>query len=115
MALRDGRPWLIFGTMGGDGQAQTHLQLLTRLVDDGEDAQRAIGAPRWLVSPQDWSVLAEPDFGPLWMDELRSRGHSISATGPLDPVMGHAHAIVIETNGLAGASDPRAEGAVLGL
>ena len=27
MALRDGRPWLVFGTEGGHGQAQTHTQL----------------------------------------------------------------------------------------
>jgi gamma-glutamyltranspeptidase/glutathione hydrolase len=115
MALHSGRPWLIFGSMGGDGQAQTHLQLLTRIVDDGEDAQRAISAPRWLVSPEDWSVLAEPDFGPAWIDDLRGRGHALSATTPLDPLMGHAHAIVVEDNGLGGATDPRAEGAVLGL
>ena len=30
--------------MGGDGQAQTHLQLMVRMVDDLEDAQRAIDA-----------------------------------------------------------------------
>ena len=28
LALRDGRPWLVFGSEGGHGQAQTHLQLL---------------------------------------------------------------------------------------
>ena len=28
LALRDGQPWLVFGTEGGHGQAQTHLQLL---------------------------------------------------------------------------------------
>jgi gamma-glutamyltranspeptidase/glutathione hydrolase len=115
MALRDGRPWLIFGTMGGDGQAQTHLQVLTRIIDDGEDVQRAVSAPRWIVSPEDWTVLAEAGFDPGWMEELRARGHALSATGPLDSVMGHAHAIVAEENGLAGATDPRAEGAVLGL
>jgi len=32
MAFKDGRPWQVFGSMGGDGQAQTHLQLLARIV-----------------------------------------------------------------------------------
>jgi gamma-glutamyltranspeptidase / glutathione hydrolase len=115
MALRDGRPWLIFGSMGGDGQAQTHLQLLTRIVDDGQDPQRAIDAPRWVISPQEWTVVAESPFGIEWMGDLRARGHRVSFTGELDPVMGHAHAILVEDNGYMGATDPRAEGAVLGL
>ncbi|MGZ8735224.1 MAG: gamma-glutamyltransferase family protein, partial [Acidimicrobiia bacterium] len=29
MALRDGAPWLVFGSMGGDAQAQIHPQVLT--------------------------------------------------------------------------------------
>jgi gamma-glutamyltranspeptidase/glutathione hydrolase len=115
MALRDGRPWLAFGTMGGDGQAQTHLQLLTRIIDDGEDVQRAIDAPRWVVTPEGWTVLAESRFDPSLISELERRGHRISRAGEFDPVMGHAHAIMIEPSGYAGASDPRAEGAVLGL
>ena len=115
MALRDGRPWLTFGSMGGDGQAQTHVQLLARIVDDHEDLQRAVAAPRWVISPEDWAVQIESRFDPAWIDDLRSRGHRISWAGELDPVMGHAHAITLEDNGYAGASDPRAEGAVLGL
>src|SRR6266545_5187772 len=115
MAVRDGHPWLVFGSMGGDGQAQTHLQLLTRIIDDSEDIQRAIAAPRWLVSPGDWMVLAESRFDPAWLADLRERGHHISLAGEVDAVMGHAHAILVEDSGFAGATDPRAEGAVLGL
>lgn len=115
MALRDARPWLVFGTMGGDGQAQTHLQLLTRLVDDGDDVQRAIAAPRWVVSPDDWSVALESRFDSAWVDELKARGHSISLVEEFDQIMGHAHAIQVEAQGYAGATDPRTEGAVVGL
>jgi gamma-glutamyltranspeptidase/glutathione hydrolase len=115
MALREGRPWLVFGTMGGDGQAQTHLQLLARIVDDGRDIQRAIDAPRWLVSPHDWSVTADARFGAAVVDGLRSLGHRISLTPWFDPALGHAHAIRVGDGGYAGATDPRAEGAVMGL
>jgi gamma-glutamyltranspeptidase/glutathione hydrolase len=101
--------------MGGDGQAQTHLQLLTRIIDGGQDVQSAIDAPRWVISPQAWTVLAESPFGTEWIDDLRARGHRVKPTKELDPVMGHAHAILVEHNGYAGATDPRAEGAVLGL
>jgi gamma-glutamyltranspeptidase/glutathione hydrolase len=115
MAFRDGKPWLVFGTMGGDGQAQTHLQLLVMIVGDGWDIQRAIDAPRWMVSPRDWSVTAESRFGPEVLQDLQERGHVIAVTGAFDPILGHAHAIQVTEGGYAGATDPRAEGAVLGV
>jgi gamma-glutamyltranspeptidase / glutathione hydrolase len=116
MALRDGKPWLVFGTMGGDGQAQTHLQVLTRMIDDGTDPQEAINAPRWVVTPSDWSVAVEAPLGAGTIADLGRKGHAIRVVEPLDTVMGHAHAIRIETDGgYAAASDPRSEGAALGL
>ncbi len=115
MALRGGEPWLVFGTMGGDGQIQTHLQLLARKVDDGMDVQEAITAPRWVVSPADWSVTAESRFDRVTLDGLRVRGHVLSVTDPYDALMGHAHAIEVAGRGFFAATDPRAEGAALGL
>jgi gamma-glutamyltranspeptidase/glutathione hydrolase len=115
MALRDGVPWLVFGSMGGDGQAQNHVQLLARIVDDGEDIQRAIDAPRWLVSPKDWSVRADQRFDQATLESLRSRGHRVDTDRWFDPMFGHAHAIRVGDEGYAGATDPRTEGAVLGL
>jgi gamma-glutamyltranspeptidase / glutathione hydrolase len=115
MAFRDGRPWMAFGAMGGDGQAQTHLQLLARIVDDGEDVQRAIDAPRWMVSPADWAVSAESRFDPATLDELRRRGHRLAVKEAFDSLMGHAHAIQMTDGGYAAATDPRAEGAALGF
>lgn len=111
MAFRDGRPWLVFGSMGGDGQPQTHLQFLTRVIDDGTDIQDAIDAPRWAVDPGTWTVSAEPQFGSELLMDLSERGHSVSKGGP----HGHAHAIEVTDVGYAAATDPRAEGAALGL
>jgi gamma-glutamyltranspeptidase/glutathione hydrolase len=115
MAYRDGEPWLVFGTMGGDGQAQTHLQFLTRVIDDELDIQEAIDAPRWVVSPNDWSVRAESRFDRNMLLELSGRGHHVTTAGPFDTGMGHAHAIEVTDYGYAAATDPRAEGAALGL
>ncbi len=117
MAFRNDRPWLVFGTMGGDGQAQTHLQLLARMIDDGNDPQRAIDAPRWLVSMTDGSVLADERLGGAGrvVDGLRDRGHRVDFSAWFDPSFGHAHAIEVTPDGYLGATDPRAEGAVLGL
>jgi gamma-glutamyltranspeptidase/glutathione hydrolase len=115
MALRDGKPWLVFGTMGGDGQAQFHVQLLSRIVGDGDDLQRAIDAPRWVVSPRHWTVTAERGLGQPTLDGLRRRGHEVAVVGDHESLLGHAHAIEVTANGYAGATDLRAEGAVLGF
>jgi gamma-glutamyltranspeptidase/glutathione hydrolase len=115
MALRGGSPWLVFGSMGGGGQPQTHLQLVVRLVDDGLDAQEAVSAPRWVVSAGDWSVTIESRFDRAIIEGLRARGHPIEVTTPFDQVVGHAHAIEVTDEGYAAGSDPRAEGAALGL
>jgi gamma-glutamyltranspeptidase/glutathione hydrolase len=115
VAMRDGNPWLAFGTMGGDSQAQVQVQLLTRLVDDGDDPQDALDAPRWCIDPSSWEMRAERTFPPDWFDALRALGHRLQPTGRGDTGMGHAHAIARTGNGYAVATEPRAEGAALGL
>jgi gamma-glutamyltranspeptidase/glutathione hydrolase len=115
LSLRDGKPWLVFGSMGGQGQIQTHAQVLTRIVVDGDDPQAAISAPRWQVDPDSWTVAIEPRFPTEWLDELHQRGHDIRPVREYDDTMGHAHAIELTPGGYLAATDPRAEGAVLGL
>jgi gamma-glutamyltranspeptidase/glutathione hydrolase len=115
LAFRDGRPWLVFGAMGGHTQAQTHLQVLTRICDDGEDPQAALGAPRWAVDPDHWHVQVESRFDDSVVDGLRARGHDVRIGRAYDDGMGHAHAIEVLDPGYRAASDPRAEGAAAGL
>jgi gamma-glutamyltranspeptidase / glutathione hydrolase len=114
MVLRDGRPNLVFGTMGGDAQAQVHAQVLTRIIDDGDDPQAAIDAARWRVEPMDWKLRAESRSDPEVLVGLASRRHEIIETMAYDPGMGHAHAIALGPHGYAVATDPRAEGAAVG-
>ena len=115
LARRHGRPWLVFGTMGADGQLQTQVQLLARLVDDGDDPAAAVAAPRWFVDPGDFSVLIEDRFPATAVDGLRRRGHRLQIAGPYEHRMGHAQLIRVDDDGLTAASDPRCEGAPAGL
>jgi gamma-glutamyltranspeptidase/glutathione hydrolase len=115
MVLRDGRPDVVFGSMGGDAQAQVHAQVLTAIIDDGADPQAAIDAPRWRVEPWDWRVRVEADLDPAVVAALDARGHELVTVGARDVGMGHAHAIGIRSPGYAVATDPRAEGAAVGL
>ncbi len=45
--MKDGKPWLAFGVMGGDMQPQGHVQVLTNLIDFGMNVQEAGDAARW--------------------------------------------------------------------
>jgi gamma-glutamyltranspeptidase len=56
-------------------------------------------------------VSAEPQFGSELLMDLSERGHNVSKGGP----HGHAHAIEVTDLGYSAATDPRAEGAALGL
>jgi len=47
MALRDGEPYLAWGTPGGDQQDQWTTQLFMRHVHAGLNLQQAIDAPAW--------------------------------------------------------------------
>jgi gamma-glutamyltranspeptidase / glutathione hydrolase len=123
MLLRDGRPWIAHGQMGGEIQAQVFAQFVSAVVDGGLDIATAIAAPRWSaympghMQPPTLSVL-ETGYAPDVADYLRRRGHDVSWAPPLSSAMGHAQAIeIVELDGertLAAASDPRSEGAALG-
>jgi gamma-glutamyltranspeptidase/glutathione hydrolase len=115
LALRAGRPWLVFGTEGGHGQAQTHLQILTRMLVDGDDPQRAISAPRFTIDPENGRVAIEDHMNPAWVDDLRSRGHEIDVVRGYRHGPGIAHAIECLHPGYRAASDPRAEGGTAGV
>ncbi|MCK5364056.1 MAG: gamma-glutamyltransferase, partial [Gammaproteobacteria bacterium] len=47
LALKDGKPFMVFGTPGGDVQIQAMAQLLVNVVTFGLDVQSAIEAPRF--------------------------------------------------------------------
>jgi gamma-glutamyltranspeptidase/glutathione hydrolase len=114
MALRDGQPWMVFGTEGGHGQAQTHTQLLVRMIVDGDDPQAAISAPRFTIDPGSGHVTIEDHFDPAWIDALTARGHSVEVTQGYRHGPGIAHAIQRVEGGYRAGSDPRAEGGTSG-
>jgi len=119
MYLVDGRPRLVYGTMGGEGQPQTQATLVTRIVDRGLEPQAAVEAPRWLFG-RTWgeetrSLRLEDRFGEDTRRVLRERGHDVEIVEGWSDLMGHAQLIRIDAGGLTGASDPRADGAALGF
>ena len=122
MLLRDGKPELVYGTMGGDGQVQTHVQLLHNVYERGLDVQRAIDAPRFVYGRDSESAFAdvvrvESRMPADLVAGLRERGHAVSVIGAYENALGHASAIAFDhaRGTLAGGSDPRADSAAFGL
>jgi gamma-glutamyltranspeptidase / glutathione hydrolase len=101
MALKDGRPHLIFGTMGGLSQLQVHLQLLSRIVIAGQDIAEAVAAPRWRIFPK--MLCAEEG-----LPELGAQPY------PYPDLAGHAHVIRLADGVVEAAFDPRSDGAAVG-
>jgi gamma-glutamyltranspeptidase/glutathione hydrolase len=119
MYLVGGRPRLVYGTMGGEGQPQTQAALVTRLIDRGLGPQAAVEAPRWLLG-RTWgettrALRLEDRFGADVIAALQARGHDARAVEAWSDLMGHAQVIELRDDGLRGGSDPRADGAAIGL
>jgi gamma-glutamyltranspeptidase len=119
MYLVGRRPRVVSGTMGGDGQPQTQAALVTRIVDRGLGPQEAVEAPRWLYG-RTWgepstSLRLEGRFEAGVAESLARRGHDVRVVDAWSDLMGHAQVIEIDEAGLNGGSDPRADGAALGL
>jgi gamma-glutamyltranspeptidase/glutathione hydrolase len=87
LAFRNGKPWMTFGTMGGDNQGQWLLQFYLYRAAFGMTLQEAIEAPK--LSTEHFPgffaphrgypnrVRIEPRFGKKVLDELRRRGHEL--------------------------------------
>jgi gamma-glutamyltranspeptidase/glutathione hydrolase len=123
MAFRDGKPWLVFGVMGGDMQPQGHVQVLINLIDFKMNLQAAGEAPRLehrgsatpTGRPADGIglVFAEPGIPEAVLQELRRRGHRVERVSMNG---GGYQAILIDyENGvLQGATEARKDGCASG-
>jgi len=91
MALRDGEPYLAWGSPGGDQQDQWITQFFLRHVHAGHNLQEAIDAPAWHSEHfpiSFWPRTARPGvlvvenrIPKATVDELTRRGHIVE-TGP---------------------------------
>jgi gamma-glutamyltranspeptidase/glutathione hydrolase len=119
LALKDGKPFLVFGTPGGDDQDQVNLQFFLNVVEFGMDLQEAIDAPVFEIAhfpssfyPRKASpgvVGFESRFPAETVEELRRRGHIARLEGPW--AIGDETAILYDAarKVLFGAASPRRE------
>jgi gamma-glutamyltranspeptidase/glutathione hydrolase len=119
LVTRGDEPVVGFATMGGNGQAMFHLQVLTNLLDYGMDPQEAVERPRFLIGaflpdePADVTRV-EGRVERRVLRLLERRGHQLRVEPDFAYRMGHAHAIAIRDGTLMGGADPRGDGLALG-
>jgi len=87
LALRDGEPYMVFGTPGGDQQDQWTLAFFLRHAALGMNLQEAIDAPAWHIDHFPGSfwprttvlnrLTLESRFPAETVDALRAAGHDV--------------------------------------
>lgn len=121
--MKDGKPFMSFGVMGGDLQPQGHVQILVNMIDFGLNVQEAGDAARFRhVGSEDWTRKNSGGVGKLQLEtgigedvrnELKRRGHDIE---PGDGGFGGYQAIMRDpaTGVYWGASEMRKDGSAIG-
>jgi gamma-glutamyltranspeptidase/glutathione hydrolase len=120
LVMKDGQPWMITGSPGGDDQIPRTVQTLLNVVDFGMNVQQAIEAPRWSTRGFASSVFPHrmSNAGDLSVESrvpeavqkaLLARGHKLQLSAPWS--LGSNAAIVVDpkTGILSAGADPRVE------
>jgi gamma-glutamyltranspeptidase/glutathione hydrolase len=91
LVMKDGQPYLILGSPGGDDQVMRTMQTLLNILDFGMNPQQAIEAPRWstrafpaspfphTMYPGDLSV--ENRIPDAVQKALIAKGHKLTTSG----------------------------------
>lgn len=116
MILKDGKPWLVMSTPGGDNQDQAMLQVIVNLIDFGMGSQEAAEAPRFQTE-HFYSSFANHEFSPGRLNlesripretakQLEALGHKVNVASPWSNASAPT-LIRIENGALDGGADPR--------
>jgi gamma-glutamyltranspeptidase/glutathione hydrolase len=119
-----GKPWFVFGVMGGDMQPQGQVQVLINLIDFGMNVQAAGEAPRLEhlgsatptglpAAAAGGTVVLERGIPAAVAQELSRRGHQVVGT----PTNGGGYQGILidpKTNMLHGGTEARKDGCAVG-
>lgn len=103
LVLKEDKPWLVTGSLGGARIITTVLQSILNTVDHGMNPAEAIVTPRvhhqWLPD----ELRIEEGISPDTLKLLEQKGHKINVKAP----MGRIQIIQAREDGFYGYSDPR--------
>jgi len=117
LILKDGQPYAILGSPGGDDQVMRTMQTLINMIDFGMNIQQAIESPRWSTESFPASPFPHTMYPGVMAVESRipdatrqaliAKGHKLRVDPPWS--LGSIGGIVIDTNTgvLSAGADPR--------
>lgn len=125
IVMKDGKPFMAYGTPGGEGIGQTQTQILINVIDFGMGIQDAIEAARARVNPKpdfyipgaDMTIGIEARVPEEVIKKLEEKGHVISGyEDEFTLSVGGAQGILInpEYGTWTAGADPRREGYAIG-
>jgi len=121
LAMKNGKPFMCFGTPGGDVQAPAMMQVLLNVVQHGMAMQQAVEAPRFSSAnfpnsfpPHEYfagRLCLEENMPAGVIEEMRALGHEVEVLPRLPAKSGAVCAVMRDpVTGLAhGGADPRRE------
>ncbi len=119
LVMKDGQPFMITGSPGGDDQVMVTMQTLVNVIDFGMNVQQAIEAPRWSTSSFPSSpfphtmvpgaMAVEDRIPETTQKELIARGHKLRVAPPWSLASSAAIIIDAKTGVLSAGADPRVE------
>ena len=107
------QPLMSFGVMGGHMQPQGHVQMVTRILDYGQNPQAASDAPRWIVNA-DGTIGLEDKLNASIGAGLEALGHKIAVAEAVNFAFGGAQLIWRTDDGYIAGSDHRKDGHAVG-
>lgn len=109
--MKDGHPFMAFGVMGADNQAQAHAQIVANVVDFDMNVQEAGEVAR--VRHVEDGLAVESGIPESVRAALRARGHVLHDGRGM---MGGYQAVRVDVEHgvLQGGSDPRKDGMAVG-
>jgi gamma-glutamyltranspeptidase/glutathione hydrolase len=119
LVLKAGKPYMVFGTPGGDQQDQWTLQFFLNFVDFRMNLQEAIDVPTFHTThfPSSFyprqaipgGLVVEARIPEATRKQLAARGHKVKATGPWANGIVMAVHLGPRPGVLSGGVSPRAE------
>ncbi len=123
MVQKHGKPFIVGGTPGGDGQPQWNMQMLSLMLDHGAGPQDAVDYPRWISVPgtdviglgAPSQIRLESRFPKTSIIGLKKKGHMVRALSQWGGGGGAQMIMQDPRSGtLLGGSDRRVGGIALG-
>jgi len=114
---KDGEPFMILGTPGGNRIFTAMVQIISNVIDFGMSMDEAIESPRmhcYTSAGKAKSILCESRFPSITIKTLRFLGNEVDVKGVYDLYFGGAQGILIKDGKMYGGGDSRRDGVAVG-